>query len=63
MENSKYYNPKKVKKYLDMIDAVNQKAETRLDNIRKQRDDKTNFFDRCIIEERKKPIGGTSNEK
>jgi len=63
LENSKYYNPKKVKKYLDMIDAVNQKAETRLDNIRKQRDDKTNFFDRCIIEERKKPIGGTSNEK
>tara|TARA_R110002020_G_scaffold20456_1_gene70036 strand:- start:739 stop:930 length:192 start_codon:yes stop_codon:yes gene_type:complete len=63
LENLKHYNPKIVKKYLSMIDSVNEKAEKRIENIRKKRDEQTNFFDRCIIEERKKPIGGASNEK
>jgi hypothetical protein len=56
LENGKYYNPLRVQKYLDMIESVNAKAEQRIENIRKQRDDKVNTFDRFIIEEKQKPI-------
>ncbi|QDP55407.1 MAG: hypothetical protein GOVbin3762_11 [Prokaryotic dsDNA virus sp.] len=55
LENGKYYNPLRVKKYLEMIDSVNQQAEEKIERIRKARDEKTSFFDRCIIEERQKP--------
>ena len=58
LENGKYYNPLRVKKYLDMIDSVNEKAEKRIENIRKQRDEKVNTFDRFIIEEKQKPEKG-----
>tara|TARA_R100001591_G_scaffold23969_2_gene33834 strand:+ start:180 stop:377 length:198 start_codon:yes stop_codon:yes gene_type:complete len=58
LENGKYYNPLRVKKYLDMIDSVNEKAEQRIENIRKRRDEKTSFFERCIIEEKQKPEKG-----
>ena len=56
LENGKYYNPLRVQKYLDMIDSVNEKAEQKMDRIRKIRDDKVNTFDRFILEEKQKPI-------
>ena len=55
LENGKYYNPLRVQKYLDMIDSTNQQAEKKIERILKARDEKVNFFDRCIIEERQKP--------
>lgn len=55
LENGKYYNPLRVQKYLDMIDSVNAKAEQRMDNIRKQRDEKVNMFYGFITEEKAKP--------
>ena len=63
LENSKYYNPLRVKKYLDMIDSTNQRAEEKIERIRKARDEKTSFFDRCIILERQKPEKEKQNER
>ncbi len=55
LENGKYYNPLRVKKYLDMIDSTNQQAEEKIERIRERRDEKVSFFERCILEEKQKP--------
>ena len=50
-----YYDPNKVRKWLDMINAINEKAEEKIERIRKRRDEQVSIFDRQIIEEKAKP--------
>ena len=49
------YNPKRVKHYLENIDAINQKAEEKIERIRKRRDEQTSMYEQLIIKERAKP--------
>jgi len=46
-----------------MIDSTNQRAEEKIERIRKARDEKTSFFDRRIIVERQKPEKEKQNER
>ena len=55
MKNEKYYNPERVKRYLDLINSINEKAEEKIERIRKQRDEKIDMFDTFIFEEKAKP--------
>ena len=55
MKNEKYFKPERVKRYLELINSVNEKAEVRIERIRKERDEKVDMFDKLIIEEKAKP--------
>tara|TARA_R100001463_G_scaffold19252_1_gene47491 strand:- start:3 stop:191 length:189 start_codon:yes stop_codon:yes gene_type:complete len=51
----KYFDSKRAKKYLDIINSINEKAEKRIENIRKKRDEQVNFYDSLFITEKAKP--------
>tara|TARA_R110002020_G_scaffold424679_1_gene633921 strand:- start:373 stop:549 length:177 start_codon:yes stop_codon:yes gene_type:complete len=55
MKNEKYFNQERVKRYLELINSINEKAEEKIERIRKQRDEKVDTFDKLIIEEKAKP--------
>ena len=55
MKDEKYFNQERVKRYLELINSVNEKAEEKIERIRKQRDEKVDMFDRLIIGEKAKP--------
>ena len=44
-----------MKHYLENIDAINQKAEEKIERIRKRRDEQTSMYEQLIIKERAKP--------
>ena len=49
------YNPEKVDFYLKCIDSTNQKAEQRIERIRKNRDKQVDTYQLIIEKEKLKP--------
>ncbi len=52
------YNPKRVQKYLDAIDCINDKYERQIERIIKRRDEQTSLYNLMISQERAKTQQG-----